>query len=132
MKIAVTSTGPDLDSQVDRRLGRCPYFLVIDSETLEFEALQNSNVTLGSGAGLQTAQMVAKHGVQAVLTGNCGPKAFQTLRAAEIQIIVGVSGVVRKVVERFKDGDFVSAPRPNVAGHFGMSVDKTGPVPHPS
>jgi predicted Fe-Mo cluster-binding NifX family protein len=121
MKIAITSMGPDLDSPVEPRFGRCPYFLIIDPETLEFETLDNPNVALGGGAGIQSAQLLANHNVQAVLTGNCGPNAFQTLEAAQIQVIVGVSGVVRQAVEKFKSGSFSGASGPNVASHFGMA-----------
>ena len=127
MKIAVTSRGPDLDSQVEPRFGRCPYFLIIETETLEFEALENPNVALGGGAGIQSAQLLANSGVQTVLTGNCGPNAFQTLGAAQIQIIVGVSGTVRQAVEQLKQGAFSGAAAPNVASHFGMSAaDQSG------
>jgi predicted Fe-Mo cluster-binding NifX family protein/ferredoxin len=127
MKIAVTSTGGDLDSQVEPRFGRCPYFLIVDSETFAFEALENPNVALGGGAGIQSAQLLANSGAQTVLTGNCGPNAFATLGAAEIQVIVGVSGVVRQAVEQFKQGAFSGAVEPNVASHFGMAAaDQSG------
>jgi len=127
MKIAVTSTGGDLDSQVEPRFGRCPYFLIVDSETFEFEAVENPNVALGGGAGIQSAQLLANRGVQTVLTGNCGPNAFATLGAAEIQVIVGVGGAVRQVVEQFKQGAFSGAAEPNVASHFGMAAaDQSG------
>ncbi len=121
MKIAVTSTGGNLDSQVEPRFGRCPYFLIVDSETFEFEAVENPNVALGGGAGIQSAQLLSNRGVQTVLTGNCGPNAFATLGAAEIQVIVGVGGVVRQAVEQFKQGVFSGATEANVASHFGMA-----------
>lgn len=121
MKVAVTSMGPDIDSPVEPRFGRCPYFLIIDPETLEFEPLDNPNVALGGGAGIQSAQLLADHNVQVVLTGNCGPNAFATLEAARIQVIVGVSGVVRQAVEKFISGAFSGASGPNVASHFGMT-----------
>ncbi|MBN1845041.1 MAG: 4Fe-4S binding protein [Sedimentisphaerales bacterium] len=121
MKIAVTSTGPDLDSQVEPRFGRCPYFLIIDPETMEYQALENPNVALGGGAGIQSAQLLASHGAQTVLTGNCGPNAYATLAAAEIQVVVGVSGIVRQAAEQFQQGASASATEPNVASHFGMT-----------
>jgi len=127
MKIAVTSTGVDLDSQVEARFGRCPYFLIVETETLEFEAVENPSVALGGGAGIQSAQLLANRGVQTVLTGNCGPNAFATLDAAEIQVIIGVSGAVRQAVEQFKQGTFSGAVEPNVASHFGMTAaDQSG------
>ena len=127
MKIAVTSTGVGLDSQVEPRFGRCPFFLIVETETFEFDILENPNVARGGGAGIQSAQLLANHGVQTVLTGNCGPNAFATLGAAEIQVITGVSGAVRQAVEQFKKGAFSEAAKPNVDSHFGMTP--TDPKP---
>ena len=122
MKIAVTSTGPTLDDMVEARFGRCPYFLIIDPDTLEFEALENPNIALGGGVGIQSAQLMAEKGVSTVLTGNCGPNAFQTFGAANIQVITGVSGQVRQAVEQYKSGALSSTTTNNVQSHFGMGT----------
>jgi predicted Fe-Mo cluster-binding NifX family protein len=122
MKIAVSSAGQTLDDSVDARLGRCAYFLVIDPDTLEFEPIQNPNIALGHGAGIQSAQLLANKGVAVVLTGNCGPNAFQTFGAAGIQVITGVTGQVREAVRMFKSGAMASASGPSVQGHFGMGM----------
>ena len=128
MKIAVTSTGPTLDDSVEARFGRCAYFLIIDTETLQYEPIENPNIALGGGAGIQSAQLMSEKGVTAVLTGNCGPNAFNVFGQAGIQVIVGVSGPVRDAVEQFKAAAFSSASGPNVSSHFGMNTptpDKT-------
>ena len=122
MKIAVTSTGPTLDDIMEARFGRCAYFLIIDLDTMEFEALENANVALGGGAGIQSAQLMAEKGVSTVLTGNCGPNAFQTFGAANIQVITGVSGQVRQAVEQYKSGALSNTTTPNVQSHFGMGM----------
>ena len=119
-KIAVTSTGPTLDDTVEPRFGRCAYFLIIDPESLDFVPLQNPNIALGGGAGPQSAQLMANKGVSVVLTGNCGPNAFQTFGAAGIQVITGVTGQVRKAVERFNAGELSPTSGPSVQSHFGM------------
>lgn len=72
MKIAISASNPDLSSPVDPRFGRCPYFLIVDPETMKFEALENPNVSSASGAGIQSAQFISDKEVQAVLTGSCG------------------------------------------------------------
>ena len=126
MKIAVTSTGPTLDDQVEARFGRCAYFLIIDPDTMEHEALENPNIALGGGAGIQSAQLLAQREVQTVLTGNCGPNAFQTFGAAGIQVIVGVSGPVKKAIEQFKSGVFSAASGPSVESKFGVTGGAAG------
>lgn len=129
MKIAVTSTGPTLDDNVEARFGRCPYFLIIDTDTMQWEAIENPNIALGGGAGIQSAQLMSEKGVTAVLTGNCGPNAFNVFGQAGIEVIVGVSGPVRNAVEQFKAGAFSSASEPNVTSHFGMSTASADPTP---
>ena len=126
MRIAITATGPDLDAKVDPRFGRCPCFLIVETDDLSFEAIENPNLPLGGGAGIQSGQLMAEKGVKHVLTGNCGPNAYQTLAAAGIGIIVGCSGRVRDVIEQYKSGRLSSVAEPNVASHFGMGGASAG------
>jgi len=121
MRIAISATGPTLDAEVDPRFGRCQYFIIVDPETMEFEALENSNAMASGGAGISTAQMIAGKGVEVVLTGNCGPNAYQVLSAAGLQVITGVSGKIRDAIEEYKLGTFSAAQQPNVTDHFGVS-----------
>ena len=98
MKVAITATGPTLDADIDPRFGRCQYFIIADPDTMEFEALENPGAMAGGGAGVSTAQTIASKGVEAVLTGNCGPNAYQVLSAADIKVVTGVSGKVRDAI----------------------------------
>ena len=129
MKIAVTSMGPTLDDTVEVRFGRCAYFLIIDTATMQCEPIENPNLALGGGAGIQSAQLMSEKGVTSVLTGNCGPNAFNVFSQAGIQVIVGVSGPVRNAVEQFKRGAFSSAGEPSVASHFGVTASPADPAP---
>jgi predicted Fe-Mo cluster-binding NifX family protein/Pyruvate/2-oxoacid:ferredoxin oxidoreductase delta subunit len=126
MRIAITATGPDLEAKVDPRFGRCPYFVIVETDDLSVEAIENPNLVLGGGAGVQSGQLMAGKGVKHVLTGNCGPNAYQTLAAAGIGVIIGCSGGVRDVVEQFKSGRLSSVAAPNVASHFGMGGAPAG------
>ena len=119
MKIAVSSVGKTLDSQVDQRFGRCPYFLIIDSETLEFEVVTNAAAGAMGGAGIQAANSIVGEGVKAVITGNVGPNAFQTLSAAGKVIITGASGTVKEVIGQFNRGELHETKTSTVPGHFG-------------
>lgn len=123
MKVAVSANGHDLSAHVDPRFGRCKQFLTIDTDTLQYEVLENSNTSASGGAGIQTAQLLASQNIQAVITGNCGPNAFKTLEAADIQVFVGASGTIQDAVEQYTQGKLQAASQANVAGHFG---DKRG------
>jgi predicted Fe-Mo cluster-binding NifX family protein len=120
MKIAVSSSGNDLNSQVDPRFGRCAYFVIVDTNDMSFEAFNNESIALGGGAGIQAAQFVASKGAQAVVTGNVGPNAVQTLSAAGVEVFMGQSGTVREVIENYTKGKISSTGTPNVADHYGM------------
>lgn len=120
MKIAITATGPALDDLVDARFGRCACFLLVDPDSGELEAIENPNIAMGGGTGIQSAQLMADKGVQTVLTGNCGPNAFRVLGAAGIHVTVGVSGRVRDALEQYKRGELVTAGKADVTSHFGM------------
>ena len=104
MRIAISAAGPTLDADVDPRFGRCQYFIIADPETMEFEALENSSAMASGGAGISAAQMIVGKGVDAVLTGNCGPNAYQVLSAAGLQVITGVSGKVKDAIQGYKSG----------------------------
>ncbi len=124
MKICISSQGNSLDSMIDPRFGRCQYFIILDTDTLEFEAVKNPNTDAMGGAGIQSGQFVVGKKVKAVLTGNVGPNAFQTLTAAGIEVITGVSGSVREAIEKYKKGDLKTAQGPTADSHFGMHVGK--------
>ena len=120
MRVAVSATSPTLDADIDPRFGRCQYFIIADPDTMEFETLENSGSMAGGGAGISTAQTIAGKGIEAVLTGNCGPNAYQVLSAAGIKVFTGVVGKVQDAIEGYKLGKFKASSQPNVPGHFGM------------
>jgi predicted Fe-Mo cluster-binding NifX family protein len=122
MRIAISASGLSLDAEVDPRFGRCQHFIIADPETMEFEAVDNSSATSASGAGISAAQMIAGKGVQAVLTGSCGPNAYQVLSSAGIQIITGVSGIVKDVIEGYRTGKLQPSAQANVPDHSGMGA----------
>ena len=121
MKIAMTSTGKALDSQVDQRFGRAAYFLVVDPDTMDFTAVENESIVAAGGAGISAAKAVVDAGAEAVLTGNCGPNAERTLSAAGVRLFTSVTGTVAEAVELFKGGKLTEATGPNVEPHFGAN-----------
>jgi predicted Fe-Mo cluster-binding NifX family protein len=122
MKVAVSSNGENLDAQIDPRFGRCQLFVVVNPDDMSLEVLNNESAAQAGGAGIQTAQFLAAQGVAAVITGNCGPNAVQTLAAAGIELFTGQAGTIREVIERFKTGNLNPTSEANVDSHFGMNV----------
>ena len=124
MKIAISATGPSIDAEVDPRFGRCHYFGIVDPDTMQFESIENSSASASGGAGISAAQMIAGKGVEAVLTGNCGPNAYQVLSPAGIKVITGGSGTVQDAVKDYKEGKLQASSQPNVDAHSGMTRGK--------
>jgi predicted Fe-Mo cluster-binding NifX family protein len=120
MKICVSAESNSLDAPIDPRFGRCPYFVIVDSENMQFEAVPNMASGATGGAGIQAAQTIASKGAKVLITGNVGPNAFQALSAAGIKIVTGAFGTVREVVEKYKRGELSETGAPTVGGHFGM------------
>ncbi len=120
MKIAVSSSGKHLDSQIDPRFGRCAHFVIVETDDMSFEVFDNESIALGGGAGIQAAQFVANKGAKAIITGNVGPNAVQTLSASHVEIFTGQSGTIREAVEKFKRKEIKPTVAPNVADHYGM------------
>ncbi len=100
MKIGVAAMGESLDVEVSGQFGRCPYFVIVDPDTLEFEAFSNSAAVMPGGAGPAAVQELVNHGAEAALAGRIGPKAEQALEAAGIKFSEA-SGTIRKAVQDF-------------------------------
>jgi predicted Fe-Mo cluster-binding NifX family protein len=120
VRICVTSFSDKPESTVDPRFGRCRYFVIVDSETMSFEVVENAGLNATGGAGIQAAQTIANKGVDVLITGNIGPNAFNVLSAARIRMVTGASGTVKEVVERYKKGELQETENATVRGHFGM------------
>lgn len=119
MKIAITSTGKDLDAQVDPRFGRAAYIIVVDTDTLDFEVIDNGeNKNAFKGAGIKAASSVCDKGGQVLITGFCGPNAFKTLNSAGVKVANDASGTIRETVEAYNSGKFTFAEDANTEGHW--------------
>ncbi|MBI4773664.1 MAG: NifB/NifX family molybdenum-iron cluster-binding protein [Deltaproteobacteria bacterium] len=117
MKIAVSSKGPDITSEVDPRFGRAKYILVVETDSGEVETLDNSkNADALRGAGIQTAAWVADRGATALITGHCGPNAFEVLKKAGIKVANNASGTVKQTIADFLDGKLPVADKADVEG----------------
>ena len=129
MKIAVTSRGIDLDSQVDPRFGRASYILIVDSESFDFEVLDNKenlNALKGAGywvedipkCGILAAKAINDKGAEVLLTGFCGPNAFKALNAGNIGVANDATGSVKEAVKSFLSGELPLSDKANVEGQW--------------
>ena len=119
MKVAITAKGNDLKSEVEPRFGRCQRFLLVDTETNEFEVIDNTeNVNRSGGAGIGATELIASKGAEALITGHCGPNAFTTLNAAGIKVFLGSQGRVEEMLEKLEKGELQAVEAPDVKGHW--------------
>jgi predicted Fe-Mo cluster-binding NifX family protein len=118
MKIAITSSGKENTSPLNPRFGRCEYFIIIDTDTKEWKAVDNPAIGARGGAGTQAAQFIANQGAKAVISGRFGPNAFTTLEAAGLQAFVSVQETVDAALDKF------------LAGELEQITAATGPQKH--
>lgn len=117
MKVAVTSTGKDLDSMMDERFGRCRYFIIKDTASEGFEVFENEYANSSHGTGVQVAQFVSGKGVQALITGNVGPNAMSVLAGSGIDVFMAKSMTVMQALENFSEGKLSVISGPTRAPH---------------
>ena len=120
MKVLVSAMQDSLDADVSPVFGRCPVYVFVDSETMQFEAVPNPAMSAAGGAGIQAAQFAVSKGAQAMLTGNVGPNAFNVLQAAGMTIYPVSGGTVRQAVEAYKDGKLQPVSGATSGMHGGM------------
>ncbi len=119
MLIAISSQGHSLDSQVDPRFGRAQYFILVDKEQGTHQVLDNrANLEAPKGAGIHAAQSIAENKAQALITGHCGPKAFDALQAGNIQVYYyHQEGTVQDAIQAFREGRLDRAHEPDSPVH---------------
>ena len=120
MKIAISSSGSDIDAQVDSRFGRCSYFIIYDTETEKTESIKNEGSGAMGGAGILSAQTIINKGVDVLITGNVGPNAFHTLTAGGVKIYGGATGTLKEAIEMYNKGELNELSSASVPPHFGM------------
>ena len=120
MKVAVSSSGQDIDSHIDPRFGRCEYFLMVETDDMSFDVFNNESVVIGGGAGIQSAQFIISKGAKAVITGNCGPNAVKTLSVGGVEVFLGITGTIKEAVKKYKSRKLSPAGKANVSEHSGL------------
>lgn len=120
MKICITTTSKNKNSNVDPRFGRSQYFLILNEKGEVEEAIDNAAQNAQRGAGISAAQKLENKDVEILITGNIGPNAFNALNAAKIKVfLVDPSLTVGKAFAKWKDNELDEINKANVGGHFG-------------
>jgi predicted Fe-Mo cluster-binding NifX family protein len=120
MKIAVSSTGDSIDSNIDPRFGRCYNFIIVDTDSMQIEVIRNISSISAHGAGIGAAQKVVAQNVEAVITGHVGPNAYTALSKTGIKIYTGAKGTIKDAINQYEEGRLNEATNPTVAGHHGQ------------
>ena len=129
MKIAISINGSDLNALFDPRFGRAQAFCIVDIESADYQIFSNSAVAASGGAGVAAAQFVAKHHVDAVISGSFGPNAYDTLSAANIKMYIlsgGTGSNIQDVIEKFAAGELGEPQAPNHEGYHGQGRGSGG------
>ncbi|MBN1934593.1 MAG: NifB/NifX family molybdenum-iron cluster-binding protein [Anaerolineae bacterium] len=119
MKVVVTASAAGLDAAVSPVFGRCPTYVVVDTDTMQCESVENPAVSAPGGAGVQAAQFIVGLGAQAVLSGNVGPNAYGVFQAAGVEVYLTGGGTVRDAVEAYRAGQIQPVSGANVPAHSG-------------
>ena len=105
MKIIVSSTGTSINDKTHELFGRCDFLIVFDMETGEVKAVKNKNKDAESGAGIGCAQVVFDEGASGVISGKVGPKAYDVLQQAGVDIFLTPPGIpVSHALRKYKAG----------------------------
>jgi len=119
VKVAFTTSGTTLDAPMDPRFGRAQGFIVYDTESDTFEALDNRQVLNSShGAGIQATEAIVREGANCVVTGHCGPNAHRALSAAGIRIYTTQASTVAEALEAYRAGALATLNSADVDGHW--------------
>lgn len=126
MRLVVSASGSDLAAPVSTVFGRCPTYVFVDTDTEQFEVVENSMGSAQHGAGISAAEFVIRRGAQAVITGNVGPNAFGVLRSAGVPVYVRVGGTVAEALEAYKAGTLEPMGSATAASHSGTRSGRGG------
>ena len=123
MKVAISTAGNSLDANVDPRFGRCNHFIIINTSDMSYNVISNDAQYEGHGAGVSAAQKIIQQDIDAIISGNIGPNAFQVIRAANVKIYT-FSGTVKDAINKLLDNQLIAQTRPTNTGHFGMGAGR--------
>jgi len=124
LKICLTAITNNLESQLDSRFGRSNYFIIMDPEKIQYEAIKNNIAKVSERAGVLAAQIMVDKGIRFVITGNIGTRAMQALKTAGIEICIERNNTVKDAIAKFRRGEIKKTDTPSVCGYSISSQDQ--------
>ncbi len=117
MKIAISSPDGKADSEFSGRFGRCEYFILMQTDTDEWEKVKNPARGSRGGSGPQVVQFLANQGVDVIISGRYGPNAYTALQASAVEPYLAQSGTPLDLLGAFREGKLRKAAGPSGPGH---------------
>ncbi len=106
MRIAISITAGGTEGKVSGRFGRCPFFMIYDIESGEYEVIPNPATAMSGGAGSKAAEIIIEKDCEAIISGNIGPNAYRALKAANVKMYTAQDGSnIEETIEKFKNGE---------------------------
>ncbi len=119
MKICFTSLGGGIDSPIDPRFGRARYFIILDEKGNVDKVIPNEGSESQRGAGILAAQTIASEKVNALVSGNVGPNAFNLLSSSGIEMFSASAGSVKENFLAWKENRLPKIASASPAGFGG-------------
>jgi predicted Fe-Mo cluster-binding NifX family protein len=125
MKVAISSQDKRRDSPVELWFGRAAYYLIVDTDNMIFDAIENENAGDPPDiAEVHAARLVIDAGAKAVLTGNCSYEVRRMFADAGVRLFQSVPGTVQQTVEQFQAGKIMEVPAPGIREPVEAGVTK--------
>lgn len=101
MKIGIVTEGEDLQSYVAEDFGRAPFFLIVDSETMDYQVVVNEHQDAAEGVGMLVAKSIASLGLDAVIVGGIGHHGYDILTKAGLKVSFDEEGSAEEALGNF-------------------------------
>lgn len=117
MIIGIPSTGKALSSSFAQNFGRCPFFIIYDTDTQEIKmSYANDAQSAAGGAGIQASQSLINNKVEVVIVPQVGPNAWNVLKGANVRIFSGIRGSVQDNIIAFETGELTETSHADSSG----------------
>lgn len=102
MKIAIPSTGKEIESLISCNLGRAPFIVIYDSTTGKYNPIKNPGFQIQDGSGLKATDIILQNDASVLLTREVGRKAYSILQKERIKIkLLNLNSTVNSAVSKF-------------------------------